>query len=166
MKVDVDLENGILTVRNAKFGKDRYIPMSNSLTSTCKSYAVSEQISESRSDYFFPAPDNGRISPQTISIRFRDMLKKSGIGYGGRGIGPRLHDLRHTFAVCCLRKFVSEGMDILAALPVLSTYMGHETVLNTQCYLRLTADVFPEITELMGNVYTNLFSEVKVYEAD
>jgi integrase len=166
LKADVDLKNGILTVRGAKFDKDRYIPMSGSMTNVCRDYAASEQISESRSGYFFPAPDNGRISARTISMRFRDMLQKSGIGYGGRGVGPRLHDLRHTFAVGCLRKFVSEGVDVLTALPVLSAYMGHETVLSTQRYLRLTADVFPEIAGLMGKVYAGLFPEVNAYETD
>jgi integrase len=166
MRTDVDLENGLLTIRNTKFGKDRYIPISNSLASICRDYAANQQISESSSDYFFPAPDNGRIGGHTIYERFRGMLQKSGIGYGGRGIGPRLHDVRHTFAVHCLRKFVSEGKDVLVALPILSVYMGHDSILNTQCYLRLTADVFPEITGRMADFYTNLFPEVNAYEAD
>jgi len=163
---DVDLENGILTVRNTKFDKDRYIPMSDSLNNLCRDYANNQQIVESHSDYFFPAPDKGKISTSTIYTRFRSMLEKSGIGYAGRGNGPRLHDARHTYAVCCLRKFILEGKDVLTALPILSVYMGHDTVLNTQCYLRLTADVFPEITERMGQVYTNMFPEVAAYEAD
>jgi len=94
-KSDVDLKNGILTVRNAKFNKDRYIPMSDSMAILCRDYASNQQISESCSDYFFPAPDRGRISTQTIYFRFRGMLQKSGIGYAGRGNGPRLHDIRY-----------------------------------------------------------------------
>ena len=166
LKDDVDLQNGILVIRKAKNDKDRYIPMSESMTEVCRGYMTNRQISDAHSEYFFPAPDNGRISVTTIYIRFRGMLQKSGIGYGGRGVGPRLHDLRHTFAVHCLRKLVAEGKDIMAALPILSTYLGHDTVFNTQHYLRLTADVFPEITELIEKTYVGLFPEVELYEAN
>ena len=59
----------------------------------------------------------------------------------------RLHDLRHTFAVHCLKKWVVAGNDINTMLPVLSAYLGHKNLKGTQQYLRLTADMYPNITE-------------------
>ena len=63
----------------------------------------------------------------------------------GRGRGPRLHDLRHTFAVHRLAEWYREGVDLNALLPVLATYLGHRSITDTQLYLRLTADLFPDL---------------------
>lgn len=57
-----------------------------------------------------------------------------------------MHDLRHTFAVNCLKKWTRAGRDLMAALPLLSTYLGHKGLSETQNYLRLTAEMFPDIT--------------------
>ena len=63
----------------------------------------------------------------------------------GRGCGPRLHELRHTFAVHRLARWYREGADLNALLPVLATYLGHRSITDTQLYLRLTADLFPDV---------------------
>ena len=68
-----------------------------------------------------------------------------GIPHGGRGRGPRLHDLRHTFAVHRLEDWIREGADLQARLPILATYMGHQSLAGTQRYLRITPYVFPNI---------------------
>ena len=73
------------------------------------------------------------------------MLFRSGILYGGKGYGPRLHDLRHTFAVHTLQKWVETGEDLNSMLPVLSVYMGHKSLKATSRYLRLTAEVYPNV---------------------
>ena len=64
----------------------------------------------------------------------------------GRGHGPRLHDIRHTYAVHRLARWYREGADLQALLPVLATYLGHRSVTETQLYLRLTADLFPDLS--------------------
>lgn len=66
---------------------------------------------------------------------------------------PRIHDFRHTFAVNCLKKFVNEGKDLTAYLPILKTYMGHSKFKSTEYYLKLTNDMFPDILEKV-NSYT------------
>ena len=143
---DVDLERGILTVKHAKFDQDRLIPMSESLTAACKTYRDSMTLLPG--DYFFPARDRSQISPHTINIRFRDILWRSGIPYHGKPNGPRLHDLRHTFAVHALQQWTKSGNDIYCMLPMLSVYLGHGETSSTGHYLRLTAEVYPEIVEL------------------
>ena len=75
-----------------------------------------------------------------------------GIPHGGRGRGPRLHDLRHTFAVHRLEEWVREGVDLDAKLPVLAAYMGHRSLTGTQRYLRITPEVFPDIVANLDKV--------------
>ena len=76
---------------------------------------------------------------------FRLCLDNAGIPHRGRGLGPREHDLRHSFCVHALKSMCAQGMDIYCALPVLSTYVGHKSIYATQQYLRLTAEIYPEL---------------------
>ncbi len=155
---DVDLKEGILTIRQAKTEKDRLIPMSGSVHSACTAYA--EQIWwESDNDFFFPAPDRTMLSPMTIYQRYRMYLQDAGISHGGKGHGPRLHDIRHTFAVHVLQKWILEGADLTAMLPVLSTYMGHSRVQSTARYLRLTTEVYPELMKKVENTCAYVIPE-------
>ncbi|WP_259375201.1 tyrosine-type recombinase/integrase [Rhodococcus pseudokoreensis] len=81
-----------------------------------------------------------------VERNFRRFLWQARISHGGRGHGPRVHDLRHTFAVNNLRRWFAQGRDVGALLPVLQTYMGHSSVADTDYYLRLTAESYPDIT--------------------
>lgn len=156
---DVDFEGGILTIREAKTGKDRLVPLSGSVRDACAAYA-GKTWWEKDTDYFFPAPDRTMISPVTVYQRYRRYLEKAGIPHGGKGHGPRLHDIRHTFAVHVLQKWIREGADLTAMLPVLSTYMGHKAVRSTARYLRLTAEVYPDLMEKVESACAYVIPEV------
>ena len=95
---------------------------------------------------FFPNPKGKPYSQRTVYDKFRVVLWRCRISHGGCRKGPRVHDLRHTFAVHCLKKWVDDGEQVNALLPVLSSYMGHVNLGSVNKYLRLTADVFPDIT--------------------
>lgn len=142
---DVDLERGILTVREAKFGKDRLVPPALPLVQRLRTYA--EVMGDRPSDaYFFPSPSDGPWSHPAVYWLYRELLLRCGVPHAGRGKGPRLHDLRHNFAVHALLRWCQEGADLDAKLPVLATYLGHRSLAGTQRYLHLTAELFPEIT--------------------
>jgi integrase/recombinase XerD len=79
-------------------------------------------------------------------------LGQARISHGGRGYGPRVHDLRHTFAVNNLRSWFAQGRDVGALLPVLQTYMGHSSITDTAYYLHLTAESYPDITAQVQQV--------------
>ena len=96
-------------------------------------------------DYFFPSPRGGQLHGSGIYCNFRDLLHRCGIGHGGRGEGPRLHDLRHTFAVHALLRWYREGAVLQARMPVLAAYLGHASIDGTQDYLQMTAELYPEI---------------------
>lgn len=144
---DVDLVRGILTIHHSKNKVTRLIPLSESLCKVCQQYKDDVFYWAREDDFFFIAPDRTMLSPNTIYSRFRLVLWDAGIPYKGKGYGPRLHDLRHTFAVHTLQKWIEGGQDLTALLPVLSTYMGHKTFSATSHYLRLTAEVYPSIVK-------------------
>lgn len=150
---DVDLDTGVLTIRNSKFGKTRYVPMSAELTAVCVNYSTTRLVNNAGNDWFFAAPDGGHYDVRSIYTVFRELLWKANISHGGRGNGPRVHDFRHTFSVHCLQKWVAQGADPTTALPRLTAYLGHNDFSATEQYLRMTAEVYPEISSLMQEKY-------------
>jgi len=142
---DVDLQQGVLTVRDGKFGKDRLVPPAPALVVRLRKYAEHFGARPPEA-FFFPSPHGGPLNIRTVYFLFRTLLLQCGIPHAGRGKGPRVHDLRHGFAVHTLLRWYQEGADLEAKLPVLATYLGHRSLAGTQRYLHLTAELFPEIT--------------------
>ncbi len=156
----VDLQRGILEIKQGKFDKDRVIPMSDTLSQVCRQYYRTIHQRSSADDYFFLKADRHPITADNVYRRFREILWESGISHGGKGKGPRVHDLRHTFAVHALKRAVEKGIDLYCALPILSVYMGHASVEATSQYVRLTADVFPDIQAALEQIYGQVIPEV------
>ena len=144
---DVDLVNGVLLIREAKQDKPRYVPLSKSLWEEYKQYAEIIHEESSADDYFFPNPRRNCYHTTTIYNRFRDALWHCKIAHKGRGYGPRVHDLRHTFAVRSMQKLKKSKSDIVTTLPYLSAYLGHHDMRMTQIYLHLTAECYPEFIQ-------------------
>jgi len=141
---EVDLDQGILTVRQGKFRKDRLVPPAPSLVQRLRTYAAHFGPRPPEA-FFFPAPHGGPYSLRAVYGLFRHLLLVCGIPHAGRGQGPRVHDLRHTFAVHTLMRWYREGAELDAKLPLLATYLGHQHLSGTQRYLHLTAELFPDI---------------------
>jgi len=142
---DVDLQQGIITVRQGKFRKDRLVPPALSLVNRLRKYAAHFE-NHPPDAIFFPGPGGRPYSLRTIYGLFRQLLLQCGIPHAGRGKGPRIHDARHLFAVRALRRWYRDGEDLDAKLPLLATYLGHQNLSGTQYYLHFTAELFPEIT--------------------
>ncbi len=163
---DVDLDEGTLYLHHTKFNKERILPMADSLIERCRDYKRQVELGKMGNPYFFPSPYGGHYSESTIYVLFRDILRQAGISHLGRGKGPRLHDLRHTFAVNCLKKWTIEGKDLNNCLPYLSAYLGHEDLRGSQRYLRLTADLYPDITRKIEMTCSMIIPEVEWNETD
>jgi integrase len=142
---DVDLNQGIITVRQGKFRKDRLVPPALSLVNRLRKYA-NQFESRPPNAPFFPGPSGRPFALRTVYTLFRELLLQCGIPHAGRGGGPRIHDFRHVFALHTLRRWYRNGEDLDAKLPLLATYLGHQHLSGTQRYLHLTAEIFPEIT--------------------
>ena len=125
---DVDLEKGVITVRQAKFGKDRLVPPALDVVERLRIYAqkLEKEVLEKRQDdsFFFPSRKQTAWSTSGIYILFRKLLYQCGIHHRGRGKGPRVHDLRHTFAVHRLIQWYEEGVDLNIKQPLLVAYLA------------------------------------------
>lgn len=160
---DVDFTQGVLILRGCKNGQDRLVPMSLSLREICKDWvAYKEQLGlpVDGDSPFFTSANGLRFSECSVYEIFRIILQRAGIGHGGRGKGPRLHDLRHTFCVNALVKMSEAGMDLYCSMPVLMTYMGHRSLEATNRYVRLTREMFPHLLLRMDDAYKYVFPEI------
>jgi len=168
-KEDVNLQENYLRVRDCKNGKERIIPISASLTSVCKEYVKYRDqlpLKRTKAGYFFIKLNGSKCDPTAILNRFRECLAKAGIPYIGRGHGPRIHDLRHTFAVTSLATMAEAGIDLYVSLPILSNYLGHQSLDSTNNYVRLTANMYPGLLKDIDTVCLDVFPKFKNYEAD
>jgi integrase len=164
---DVDLEDGVITVRNTKFGKDRLVPLHPKFQQALREYTEKEL--NSVTDFnkpFFPTTTGKFYASSSIYKAFRKFLDDADISHGGKDKGPRVHDLRHTFAVNCLKKWVKDGNDITSAIPYLAAYLGHTHLRHSQVYLRLTADMFPDIVSKIEQKFNVFPIWEGNYEAD
>jgi integrase len=160
---DVDIDTGVLRIRDAKGGKDRQVPVSEALRNRLAGYHAQAAGQPGRREWFFPGSRPGEpLTLGNIGHNFRRFLWQARISHGGRGHGPRVHDLRHTFAVNNLRSWFAQGRDVGALLPVLQTYMGHSSLADTAYYLHLTAESYPDITarvqQVIGDVVPPLMA--------
>lgn len=161
---DIDLEKKCMTVRNSKNGQDRMVPLSQSLTEVCRGYLIYRDrctiLNPAASECFFLSPEGRPCEIQVAYCWFRKILYNAGISHGGKGLGPRLHDLRHTFSVHSLAKMAQEGLDLYYSLPILSTYLGHQSLAATEKYVRLTAEMYPSLVENANKLYPYLFPDL------
>jgi integrase len=165
---EVDLNTGILTINQSKKDNSRLVPMTDELTEMCRKYSQQVHCYSSAVPYFFPMTGDKPLTHGNIYKNFREFLWKAGISHGGRGSGPRIHDFRHLFSIHCLKKWSVEGKDLMAFLPILRVYLGHDSFDETAYYLRLTADVFPEITLKLEQAYADLIPIIEggAYESN
>jgi integrase len=159
---DVDLQTGVLLVRAAKFNKERYVPMAPSLLLRCHRYAIQASVGTQHESPFLPSSTGGFYHRTTIGYAFRQCLTIAGIPHFDDG--PTVHSLRHSFAVHNLVKWGTQGKNLDALLPYLSAYMGHENLLGTERYLRMTMEMFPEIRERISSGCSWVMPEVVHHE--
>jgi integrase/recombinase XerD len=152
---DVDADAGVLTIRDGKGGKDRQVPVSPPLRVRLADYHAGI-AGRTGGDWFFPGTAGRPLTLANIDKNFRRFLWQARIPHGGRGHGPRVHDLRHVFAVNNLRSWFARGEDVGAMLPVLQAYMGHSSIADTGYYLRLTAESYPHIAAAIQHAFGDI----------
>jgi integrase len=145
---DLDQGNGVATVRESKFGKSRELPLHTSTVAALRAYlrqrdrlhpaAVTEAL--------FISPAGSRLLYCNVGHTFRLLVERAGLLPRSAACRPRLHDLRHTFAVRTLLGWYRAGVDVQARLPLLSTYLGHVHPKDTYWYLSAA----PELLALAG----------------
>lgn len=154
---DYDSSEGILKIRKTKFGKTRLVPASSSMRQKIEEYL------QRRSDLGLPidtesaliwSPYNGRPSLEFMKIALMRLMRKTGIKPPHGRCGPRVHDLRHSFAVHKLLEWYQQGLDVPLMLPRLSTYLGHINIESTQHYLQYIPEVLMEANRRFENSFS------------
>jgi len=153
---DVDFSCRVITIREGKLGKDRLVPLADSLSKIMQQYDLRFNESSDRDSYFFKGKYNEKLSRSRIYRWFRLCLETAGIPHYGKGKGPREHDLRHSFCVHSLKRMQDAGIDLYAFLPILSTYVGHASIHATQHYLRLTAEFYPDLLKQINKTCSGI----------
>jgi site-specific recombinase XerD len=142
---DVDLPDALITVRDSKFFKSRLVPIGPQLAGVLTEYARRRAAAHPGNDpgsRFFLGKRGAPIQVQTMDGTFERLRDLAGIRRSdGARYQPRLHDLRHSFAVHRLVRWYEQGADVQRLLHYLSVYLGHAHIRHTQVYLTMTADL-------------------------
>jgi site-specific recombinase XerD len=148
---DVDMKNNLLTIRNTKFNKTRFVPIGRQLTNALSSYASMRQGADANAT-FFVTQEGKPLLQGTIEDIFQRMREHINVCRpGGPRKQPRLHDLRHTFAVHRLTSWYKRGADVQKLLPVLSVYLGHDKLASTSVYLTMTPALLNQANKRFEN---------------
>lgn len=143
---DVDWNNGVLRIGVAKFLKSRLIPVHSTTLAKLRLYAGQRDrffaaCGRRAGSCFFVTSHGNSLTNRLLEHDFRILLQRAGIRELGAPRGPRLHDLRHRFAVVTLLRWYERGKNVESLLPVLAAYMGHSHVSGTFWYLSNTPEL-------------------------
>jgi len=144
---DVDFEQGTLFIRKTKFYKERIVPFGPKLSKCLMDYLDLRRtvfIPAKKDDPLFVARRRTHMSTGSIGTIFRNTLNRTRINAGTRQRQPRLHDLRHSFAVHRLLRWYEQGENVQSKLMLLSTFMGHVEIYSTQVYLTIIESLLNE----------------------
>lgn len=158
--MDVNLNDKTIFIKGAKNGCDRRIPISASLADVCEGYRIHRDLYAypKRSAHTFFRTHNGEVCPRkSVYNWFRRILCESEIPHWGKGMGPRVHDLRHTYSVHALDTMAGDGLDLNYALPILSACLGHRSLDATEQYVRLTSEMHPGLLQDLNAVCSYVF---------
>jgi site-specific recombinase XerD len=145
---DVDVPNAVITIRNTKFHKTRLVPLGPQLNQVMAHYATCRDTAGHATDggaSFFVSRRGVPLSVSIIEYAFRRLRRHVGVYRSdGARYQPRLHDMRHSFAVNRLTSWYREGAAVQKLLPQLATYLGHVKLSATQVYLTMTPELLRE----------------------
>jgi integrase/recombinase XerD len=154
---DYDPREGVLKIRRTKFGKTRLVPASTSMRRMIDDYLKRRNeidVPTNPESALIWSPYNGRPSREFMKIALMRLMRKAGIKPPHGRCGPRVHDLRHSFAVHRLLQWYQEGRDVPLLMPSLSTYLGHINIQSTQHYLQYMPEVLTEASRRFENSFS------------
>lgn len=152
---DIDWAEGVLLIRESKFGKSRLLPLQASSMQALENYAQLRDEAQPRPEQpsFFVNLAGKRLLYAVVSQTFRQLIDSAGIGADAPS-APRLHDLRHTFAVATLLGWYRSAEDVQAKIPSLSTYLGHREPASTYWYLSAAPELLALAAARQGSAWS------------
>lgn len=160
---DVSFEEGIILLKDTKNKKQRIVPLGDGLTEMLYRYCLAMNLMECSENYIFPGKvNNTHINPRTIEEWFETLINKTGIYKRSQkhARGLCLHCFRHSFAVRAFARAERAGRPTQESIPFLSVYLGHNSMNETEKYLKFSSDMFPEITAFFEAYSDGIFPEV------
>jgi integrase len=147
---DLDLVDGVLLIRETKFGKSRLVPLDASTVEALERYDHTRQhlLPDPNSDSLFVSLTGNRVIYESVWPEHRRLCQLAGVGTGSTVI-PRIHDHRHSFAVNTLLNWYSKGVDVQAQIGLLSTYLGHREPRYTYHYLSAAPELLAHAARLL-----------------
>lgn len=163
---DVDMPNGVIYIRHPKNKMERQLPIIDSLHCVLRQYLENRgklplQCVGLPDNPLFISLNGSRIDNGAVFRWFLRILQICGIPYMP-GKGPRIHDLRHTFAVRALEWASRDGADLYNTLPVISVALGHKCVTDTEHYVRITRQVYPDLTAMTSAISEHIFPTISI----
>lgn len=138
----VNLETGVLTIADSKYGKSRQVLLHASTVAALRDYSLLRDATPGADRWLaFFVSRNGRLLVNTIDYTFADLLPAVGIRCAPGEPHSRIHDFRHSFAVRTLLDWYRSGADVQAQLPLLSTWLGHISPASTYWYLQAAPEL-------------------------
>lgn len=147
---DIDMDESIVHIRESKFYKSRLTPFNAQIKNLFKvflSWRTANGMSDVPESFILLNKDGSHLDIETVRGAFQRIREKAGIRRLDIKQQPRIHDLRHIFAVNRLTAWYRKGLDVQQLLPVLSTYMGHKHLSHTSVYLTMTETLLGEASK-------------------
>jgi site-specific recombinase XerD len=167
---DVDFDRKVIVLNDTKNRCQRLAPINESLEQVLRQYIYYRNkipvygIAHPSSPLFVSTTGKS-CTRRAVLKYFHRIIEECGIPRRCDQQGPMVHEIRHTAAVHAMVKLTQNGMDIYASLPLLATFMGHKKILDTETYVRLTQEMYPELlkmtAEVTNQVYSCILSKIK-----
>jgi site-specific recombinase XerD len=162
---DVDLQQNVLSIRQTKFHKSRLVPFGPRLAACLRRYlAIRHTVLQpvQNEDPLFVALWRRPVCDCAVGAVFRKLLSEVGLDALTDRRKPRIHDLRHAFAVHRLLRWYRQGVDVQNRLMLLSTFMGHVEIRSTEVYLTVTAELLGEANARFRRQFGDVATEEKL----
>jgi len=150
---NVRIEEGVIEIRETKFFKTRHLPLSRSAVAALRSYLAARKLAGGPSNndaaLFWQEQDRCGYARMTVEGLLARVLRSAGLKPprpNGR-VGPRIHDLRHTFVVHRMTEWYRAGINPEPMLPYLATYLGHKNIHSTLVYLTITQELLQHASQ-------------------
>jgi integrase/recombinase XerD len=148
---DIDFDHDCITLYNAKGGKDRIIGVSDDVLSYIRKLYLQIHQGQGKG-YLFTQSDGHLYTADRCYHVFRKLLLLANIPHGGKDKGPRVHDIRHTYATFALRQLVTSGLNLQIALKYLSVYLGHYDTVVTEKYVHFCPDLISQFVSTVNEI--------------
>jgi integrase len=158
-RLDVDFHRNILTIRNSKFGKSRLVPFGPRMAALLRECSR-KQTSQAAEGPLFTFDGRRPVHAGNVSVTFLRLTREMELRIPPGASPPRLHDLRHSFAVGTLLRWYREGVNAASRLHFLSTFMGHVDPASTAVYLTITDDLLQEANRRF-ETFASIANEVR-----